>query len=115
MRRPPLQVRPPVDHSGEPGYRAWHAPIFGCCAVCSQPGRLVRHHVVTERHVREAGGDPFDMRNSLALGMHCRCHRDHHGAARRLPLAKLPGDAVDFCTELYGEGAGDYLARYYAA
>lgn len=115
MRRVVLRSRPPMDHSGEPGYKAWHAPIFGRCAVCQQPGRLVRHHVVLEQHCRAEGVSPWDMRNSLELGMHCRCHRDHHGAARRLPLAKVPGDAVDFCTELYGEGAGGYLARYYGA
>jgi hypothetical protein len=104
-----------MDRREEAGYKAWHSPSWGRCAVCSQPGRLQRHHVVLEQHCRAQGADPWDMRNALELGMWCRCHRDHHQAARRIPVSKIPGDAVDFCTALYGPGAAAYLQRYYSA
>ena len=114
MRRVPPKPTPRVDHRGEPGWRDWHQPIWGNCAVCSQPGRLERHHVVLEQHVRAAGGDPWDTRNALELGRYCRCHRDHHQAARRISLKHVPDQAVAFASELLGEGAGAYLSRYYS-
>lgn len=115
MRRTPLRLVAPPTHTDEPGYRAWHAAVWGRCAVCDQPGRLIRHHVVLEQHVRAAGGAPYDLRNALPLGYYaCSCHRDHHHAVRRLPLARVPPAAVEFAIELLGEPAAiDYLARYY--
>jgi hypothetical protein len=109
-----LVPRPPADHSSEPGYREWHAPLYGRCAICARPGPLERHHVVTEAHVRIAGGDPWALSNSLELGRYCACHRSHHQATRRLALAKVPDAAVRFAVALLGEErAEDYLKRHY--
>lgn len=114
LRKVPLRLVRPVDRTPEPGYKEWHRPAWGNCAVCDQPGRIQRHHVVLEQHVRRAGGDPWDMRNALELGMYCRCHSLHHQAAERISLAKIPDDAREFAIELFGGGADGYLARYYA-
>lgn len=114
MRRSPLRLVPPPDRSNEPGRREWKASSWGDCAVCGQPGRLERHHVVLEQHVRKAGGDPWDLRNAMALGMWCRCHREHHQAAQRISLRRVPDDAIDFAAELFGAGAGAYLSRFYS-
>ena len=116
MRRVPLRLVAPVDRSGEPGYRAWHAPVFGHCSVCGEgPGRLERHHVVHEQHVRAEGGAPWDLRNSWLLGTHCPCHSRHTSAAQRLPASKLPAEAIEFAIELLGAGPADlYFDRYYA-
>lgn len=82
--------------------------------MCGQPGLLLRHHVVTEAHVRLAGGDPWDLRNALAVGAHCRCHSRHHQAAARIARATLPSQAVQFAVDLLGEaGAELYLSRFY--
>jgi hypothetical protein len=114
MRRSALRPRPPIDHSTEAGYREWHAPIFGCCSACGERGPLERHHVVTERHVRLAGGDPYDLRNSLELGRYCLCHRDHTSAARRLKVSVLTSEHLAFMVELLGEDrACAYVVRMY--
>jgi hypothetical protein len=118
VRRSPLLAKPPADRSGEPGYRAWHAPVYGCCEVCAAgPGRLERHHVIHAQHVRAI--DPareWDLANSLLLFTHCRCHRDHTSAAARLPASKIPAEALEFAVELLGqERTEDYIARYYAS
>lgn len=116
MKRSPLLPKPAPDRSGEPGYRQWKAPVTGPCQVCGTVGRLVRHHVILEQHVRALGGDPYDLRNSLLIGAGyvCRCHREHHGACRRIPRCRLSAAAVEFAVELLGpEGGEDYLERYY--
>jgi 5-methylcytosine-specific restriction endonuclease McrA len=117
MKRSPLRTRPAVDHRDEPGYGAWHAPVFGLCAVCGARGRLVRHHVVLAQHVRALSGPAWDLRNAMALGYFaCCCHRDHHHAVRRIPLARVPAAAIAFADELLGDAmAHAYLTRYYAA
>lgn len=117
MKRSPLVIKPPVDRSGEPGYRAWHQRQFGRCRCCGKPGLLVRHHCVLEQHIRAIGGDPWDLRNGLLLGAgySCRCHRDHHAACRRLPASKLPPEAIEFAIELLGaEQADAYIETYYS-
>jgi 5-methylcytosine-specific restriction endonuclease McrA len=113
-RRTPLRASVAVDRS-ELGQAAWKAPRWGACEVCSRPGRLQRHHVVTERHVRQVrGGDPWDARNAMELC--AACHADHHHGTRRLPLARVPDDALAFAVDLLGEHqAAAYLARHYAA
>lgn len=115
MRRTELRAVPPPDRTSEPGYREWHAPVYGRCAVCGERGRLVRHHVVMAQHCQAEGADPWDLRNSMGLGMHCRCHRAHHAAAERIRVACLPDAAIDFCVDVFGPGAGAYLSRYYSA
>jgi hypothetical protein len=115
VKRTPLRARP-VDHSGEPGYRAWKKAEHGSCAACGARGLLLRHHVIHEQHVRALGGDPYDLRNAIQLGYYaCACHREHHAAVRRLPRAILPPEAVEFATELLGAGPAEaYLSRYYS-
>ena len=117
MRRSTLRALPPVDRTGEPGYRAWHAPVYGRCAVCGAgPMRLERHHVIAEQHVRAAHGDPWDLRDSWLLGAHCRCHSRHTTAAQRLPASGIPAPAIEFAIELLGAEPADlYFDRYYAA
>ncbi len=118
MRRSPLRTRPPADRRDEPGWRLWHAPVWGECAVCGKRDRLVRHHVVTEQKVRREGGGPWDLRNSIGIGIGyvCVCHRDHHNhPIRRIALSKVSVEAIEFAVELLGEPqATDYLRRTYA-
>lgn len=115
MRRAPLKLVAPPDRSAEPGYRAWKTPAWGACACCSEKGRLERHHVISEQHVRAVSGNPWDLANSLLLGVHCRCHREHTSAARRLPCSIIPAQAIEFATRLLGAGPADlYFDRYYA-
>lgn len=115
MRRVPLKAVPPADRSSEFGYREWHARTFGRCAVCGRPGLLVRHHVVLEQHLRARGRSAWDLRNALLLGAHCPCHRRHHQAASRIPISTVPDEAIAFCADVLGPGAGAYLSRYYSA
>lgn len=116
MKRTPLRSRPALKRYDEPGYRAWKAPVTGCCEACGARGLLLRHHVVTEAHVRAAAGNPWDLRNAMALGYYaCACHRQHHHAVRRLSLSVVPAAAIAFASELLGDqAAGEYLRRYYA-
>lgn len=116
MRRVPLKAALPADHRSEAGYREWHAPIFGQCANCGTgPQRLERHHAIHEQHVRLEGGAPWDLRNSIALGVHlCRCHSRHTTAAERLPVSLVGPVQLGFALELLGEDrTALYLARYY--
>lgn len=116
VKRSPLRLVPPVDRSGEPGYREWHTPIQGECAACGKRGLLLRHHAITENHVRREGGDPWDLRNAIGLGYFaCSCHREHHQATRRLPISVLGAEAIEFAIELLGAGRADAeLERYYS-
>lgn len=84
------------------------------CARCGKRGYVSGHHVVEKRHVKARGGDIWDLRNQLSV---CPdCHLNHHqgGEDRRIPLSALRPENVAFATELLGDAAGDYLARYYA-
>lgn len=115
MRRSELLAKPPADLSSEPGYREWKKPTFGACSVCGATGRLERHHVIALQHCRMLGAPLFDLRDSMLLGAHCRCHRDQTSAAARIPLSKVPPEAREFAVELLGEPAAEeYLARFYA-
>lgn len=113
MRRVALRPAPPADRSREPGYWEWHAPVYGRCCVCGERGRLERHHVVLEQHLRALGRPAWDLRNSMLLGMHCPCHGKHTNAAQRLSLDAVPDEAIRFATDVYGPAAGDYLTRHY--
>ena len=115
MRRVPMRTAPPVDRTHEPGYKAWHAPVFGRCAVCDHPGRLERHHILHEQHVPDEAR-VWDLANSLLLGVHCRCHSRHTNAAERLPASAITPGNLAFMVELLGEDqAADYVVRYYRA
>jgi hypothetical protein len=119
MKRTPL-ARASVtrrEHLAEPGRESFTAPRFGRCSICNKPGLLRRHHVVLEQHCRAEGADPWDVRNSLWIGdgRTCHCHRKHHDAVARIPVSKIPDEAIGFAVELYGSGAGAYLSRYYGA
>jgi hypothetical protein len=111
-----MKPAPRADHRSEPGFYAWKAPSFGCCAVCGVDGLLIRHHCVTENRVRREGGNPYDLRNALGLGAWCPCHRQHHSSAAKLPLSSVPPAAIAFAVELLGQDAAEaYMHRYYAA
>jgi hypothetical protein len=103
----------------EPGRSIWKAERTGECGVCGRRGKILRHHVVYEAHVRREGGDPWDLRNGMDVGRYCACHRKHHesGPAREpIPMTKVPEEAVAFAAELMGEDrASDYFIRYYRA
>ena len=90
----------------------------GRCAVCGLLGLVRRHHVIYEQHVRRAGGDCWDIANSLWIGVEtfCNCHRHHHDAVQRIPADLIPDAALAFAVDLFGsdERAADYFARYYA-
>lgn len=116
LRRSPLESRSPVQPY-EPGRREFKTLSNGTCECCGARGVVLRHHVVTERRVRAAGGDPWDKRNSVMVGVwSCVCHAEHHSRARPIPLSKLPSEAIVFASELLGaHQAADYLARHYSA
>lgn len=116
LRRSTMRPTPPVDHRSEPGYSAWHKPVWGYCAACDEGlQRLERHHVFHEQHVRAVRPDlVWDLRNSLKLGAHCRCHSRHTTAAERLSASLIGDEARTFGIEVFGDGAMElYVARYY--
>lgn len=80
------------------------------CALTGQGGAFHAHHAVSERHVRLAGGDPFDPRNALRLKV--GVHFNHHGIYK-LPIGVLTDENIAFAYELLGPAAYDYLTRYY--
>lgn len=97
-----------------PGH--WREARRDRCEVCGSYGQyLTQHHVVYQQHVRDAGGDLWDVRNSLTLcdGMH-GCHGRHHNRMRPVRLTVLPDVAFEFAVELLGTGpAYEYLRRRY--
>jgi len=116
MRRSPLLPKPAPNRYDEPGAREFKTTRTGNCPVCGQRGTLLRHHVISERDVRIAKGNPWSLANSMWIGVYCRerCHRRHHSHFRKIPLALVPAEAVEFAVELLGaEQAADYLARHY--
>ena len=115
LRRTTLKPSPPADHRSEPGHAAWHKPVYGRCANCGEDGRLVRHHVVRESDVRAIDESAaWNLANSLLLGMWCKCHSSHHGAASRLSRSIIPPAAVQFGIGLLGEDGWElYLERRY--
>jgi 5-methylcytosine-specific restriction endonuclease McrA len=70
------------------------------------------HHVVTQQHIRQAGGDVWDPRNAMRV---CTpCHDAHHNRSRPIPLSAVPTEALQFAHELLGhDGADAYFDRYY--
>jgi hypothetical protein len=88
----------------------------GRCAVCGKRGRVMFHHLVLKQHIKKEGGDVWDFRNALPVGVACFCHADHHAAMHRIPRALVPESAIAFAEELFGaERAELYWSRYYAS
>lgn len=90
------------------------ATVYLPCVVCGAQsgwGRPIHaHHVVYRQHLpveRE-----WDPRNAAPV---CDgCHERHHNASRRIPLAALSEENLEFAREVLGTVASVYLARRYA-
>lgn len=90
----------------------WRSQAGTACVVCGGDDRLQLHHVVYEQHVRRAGGNPWDPRDSLTTCTHCHTGH-HHGVRSRISLALLRDENYAFAAELLGPAAFDYLRRHY--
>lgn len=105
-----------VDEAGRLAFKTIGS---GRCAGCQKLGIVRRHHLITENHVRRAGGNPWDQRNAIWIGIEgltCDCHEHHHNASHRLPVTVVTAAAREFAVELLGaDAAAAYFARYYAA
>ena len=107
----------------EPGEAAWKKRRYGRCRACETYGRVVLHHIVDEREVRQAGGDPWDQANAMrlgapyAMGGRCQCHASHHLPGvrdTRLSYALVPPAAREFAVRVLGEGPAEvYFRRHY--
>ena len=100
----------------EPGREEFKRIWMGVCSVCGAPGLVRRHHVCYEQAVRRANGNPWDLRNAMTVGLHetCACHSRQHTAVKRIPLAAVPTEAIEFAVELLGQfNAAVYLASHY--
>lgn len=105
---------PSADSISLSGEKRWKAPRYGRCAICRRQGRIVRHHVVYQQHLRIYGGDLWDLRNALDVGLWCQCHANHHSATSRIRLPIIPDAAIEFAVEVLGASrAALYFARYY--
>lgn len=102
----------------EPGQIEFKLVRHGICRVCHVVGLVRRHHIIYEQVVRREGGDPWDPRNGMWVGiegMTCDCHERQHNASQRIPESLLSVAAREFAVELLGEDrAADYLRRLYA-
>ena len=92
---------------------AFKEAVFGLpCAGClkiSWGGSHRAHHVIYRQHLPV--DKEWDPRNAMAC---CDpCHERHHSAAKRLPLAALTEENLEFAREVLGEAADYYLARRY--
>lgn len=99
-----------VPERGREEFKKWRR---GTCENCGVWQWTLRHHVVKEQTVRREGGDPWDLRNGMWVGVDCDCHRHHTDAFRRIPLVNVPLEALEFAFELLGSWAADYLLREY--
>lgn len=101
----PVAIVKPAVHPR----RLWDAgDIY--CVVCGR--RAQRHHIITARHVIDAGGHVWDVRNRLGV---CTAHHyAHHNRTAPLPLVKLPDSVFEFAVEVLGHGpAYNALRRDY--
>jgi 5-methylcytosine-specific restriction endonuclease McrA len=70
------------------------------------------HHVVTQQHIRRAGGDVWDPRNAMRVC--ASCHDAHHNRSRPISGLKVPVEAAEFAIELLGRDRAEaYFERYY--
>ena len=105
-------ARNPNYKGDDAALKRWAAAKRDACERCGARDRLQQHHVVYEQHIRRAGGDPWDPRDSMTLCV--SCHTSHHKALRlTLPLALVPDAAIAFAGDLMGPAAYDYLRRRY--
>ena len=107
-RRPSL---PPVDLAAR---AAWKDPQTGFCECgCNRFSmHLHRHHVVLQQIVRREAGNEWALANSMLL--HPDCHRRHHDCIRKIPVERVPVDALAFALDLLGEGgAAHYFHSRY--
>lgn len=75
-----------------------------------------RHHVCYRQTVKREGGDQWDLRNALVVGveMTCDCHSRQHTGSQRIPLPLVSNEAVEFAVELLGQfPAALYFASHY--
>lgn len=99
------------------GREAWHHATVRDrrCACCGKRGHVHGHHVILARHVRQRGGDVWDLRNRLSLGDDCHLNHHHGGARQKIPQSALRPENVEFARELLGVDAQDYLDKHYPA
>lgn len=113
--RKPLKIRKKGDVSVKEKL-VWREALQPACEnpLCrwETPRReRNQHHCIYAQHVRGAGGDVWDPRNSLTLCYDC--HARHHGGDR-IPLSALPDSVFEFAVELLGTGPTyNYLRRRY--
>lgn len=112
LRRRPKKREPRVTEK-----LRWREALQPTCEnpLCGSFGGRQRyrnqHHCIYAQHVRDAGGDVWDPRNSLTLCYDC--HAKHHGGDR-IPLSALHDSVFEFAVELLGtEPAYNYLRRRY--
>ena len=117
LRRTPLR-RHPKRHVETPAERearmTWADPHRGWCSYgCgSFSTHLQRHHVLLAQIVKREGGDVWALANSMLLAE--SRHRRHHDCIRKLPIGRVPEQAVAFAVDLLGEGRATlyFRARY---
>lgn len=88
------------------------------CAVCgTEWAEPDAHHVLPKQLLKRLGLPLWDPRNSLPLcpigSTDFRCHERHETGARKIPRLALRECNLDYVSEVLGERAGRWLARYY--
>jgi hypothetical protein len=115
-RRSPLKARSRT-RTGETGAREFKEVRRGSCEVCGRHGLVRRHHVLLEQIVRREGGDPWALANAMWIGCEsvCGCHARHHSAFQKIPVRRVPWEAIHFAVRLLGaDRAVAYFERRYA-
>lgn len=109
MKRSPMKRSTKRPEIAPPRWR--EAKQRGC-HLC-QRRTVAQHHVVYRQHVRQAGGDEWDPRNSMSL---CQPHHvDHHSRTDVIALASISQETWAFAQDTFGVGPAEmYFARYYA-
>lgn len=103
---------PAYKHGETAAKKVFQSTREKACRKCGGGGNMHVHHVVYEQHVRRAGGDPWAVDNGLTLCFSCHMAH-HHSMDGRLPSSIFRPENVAFMKTLLGDGATDYVARYY--
>ena len=114
-RRTPLRSRPKA-RKRTPAEIAWKTPRWGRCEACGliDDEPLHGHHIVSRQMVARAGGDEWNPANRLDLCGTCHFNHEFDLANRKIPLGRIPVEAVDFAADLLGEDlAMVYLLKHY--